>query len=126
MRFSRQNKESWRRILVTIFVMLYLAEFSSHALICTGLSSKDAEAMSQRGSSHEDPCKSLILCNDSKQRDRQSPGFAHDATQHNALIDSFADLGYLLLLTKEPRIPSLAGEGLFRSLSPPTHPPKLA
>lgn len=129
MRFVYQaliKKENKRRILAALFMFVFLAEAGSHAVICADHSSSDERSVSATEYGHEDPCKSLILCSDGKQKDQQLPKLGHDASQHNALFDAQRGIGAQVVSQKEPKIPFGTAHCLFRPKSPPFQPPKQA
>jgi hypothetical protein len=112
--------------LAAFFLIVFLAEVGSHAVICSNHSSGDGQAISSHESGHEDPCNSLILCSDSNRKDQQMPNLGHDATQHNALFDRQRGLFAQTIVQKDPRIPFTTEHCIFRPKSPPFHPPELS
>lgn len=120
------KKDIQRRLLAALFMLVFLAEAGSHGMICSSNSSADELSVSSSQDGHDDPCKSLILCSDSKRKDQQLPGFSHDSMQHNAIFDRRQDLDTQFGVDNEPRIPFATGHTLFRPPSPPFHPPELS
>ena len=114
-----------RSLLAALFLIVFLAETGSHAVICADHSSGDEQnAASSRDAGHEDPCQTLILCSDSKQKDQQLPKFGHDASQHNALFDANRNIVPQVGFQREPKIAFGTAHCLFRPTSPPFQPPK--
>lgn len=121
-----RKKGSLRALFAAGFLFVMLAEWGSHSVICSEGSHSDATAMSIRETGHEDPCQTLALCSDGKQKDQQLPKLGHDATQHNGLLDVFAALEPKLLALNEPQLALAGVERLFRPPKPPYLPPKQA
>lgn len=122
---NTQNRNV-RAALAAAFLFVLISEWGSHSVVCADHSSVDARSMSARQNGHEDPCQTLVLCSDNKQRDQQLPKLGHDATQHNGLLDVLAGLRPKLVATRDIPIPFATGDGLFRPSKPPFHPPKQA
>jgi len=120
------KKETRRSLLAALFLIVFLAETGSHGLICSGPKSADGASVSSTDGGHDDPCKTLIVCSDSKRKDQQLPVFGHDSMQHNAMFDRGTDLDDRFDMLSEPRIPFAAAHALFRPPSPPFHPPELS
>jgi hypothetical protein len=72
-------------------LIFLLAEWGSHGIIYANASSSDGQAIQSSEGSDEDPCSTMILCHDG-QRDRQTPSFSHDASQHNGFLDHLSRL----------------------------------
>jgi hypothetical protein len=122
-----RRKRSVRAFLAATFLFVLIAEWGSHAVVCSDeFHVSDAQAISATERGHDDPCQSLILCSDNKQKDQQVPKLGHDATQHNGLLDVFAALRPKLTAYDEPQIVFASTEELFRPPKPPFHPPKQA
>jgi len=122
------QKKKARAVLAVAFLFVLIAEWGSHSVMCSdGLhSAVDTKSISAHQNGNEDPCRSLILCSDNKQKDQQMPKLGHDATQHNGLLDVFAALRPKLTAIREPQIYATSGDGVFRPPKPPFHPPKQA
>lgn len=118
------KKENKRRLLAALFMFVFLAEAGSHAAICADHSSSGERSVSASENGSEDPCKTLILCSDGKQKDQQLPKLRHDSSQHNALFDPNRGIGTQAGTQKEPKIPFGTAHCLFRPKSPPFQPPK--
>ncbi|MFL6467892.1 MAG: hypothetical protein ACJ72Z_08030 [Pyrinomonadaceae bacterium] len=73
---------------------------------------------------HEDPCSTLIICNNDQRSERPARTFGHDASQHNLLFDQLSRHHISRLLHEEPRLSSATVNGLFRPPNPPFHPPQ--
>ncbi len=130
MRFLRilRQKRSARALLAAGFLFALLAEWGSHAVICSGETITDAaeqQSMTATDPGHEDPCQTLILCSDGRQ-DQQTRHFMHDASQHNGLVDVFASLCPHLKALRERKISFGDAARIFRPPKPPFHPPKQA
>lgn len=115
-----------RRLLAAAFLIVFLAEFGSHAVICAGHSGFETASVSSSDRGHEDPCQTLVLCSDGRQKDRQSKASGHDPAQHNALFDS----SRMSVVTKfDDRRSSFdysPAEAIFRPPDPPFHPPQIS
>lgn len=107
------------------FLFFLLAEFGSHAMIHAYPPSNDKRSMSATERGHDDLCRTLILCSDSRRKDQQMPNLSQDLT-HTALLDLRSDLCPQTSLSDNPTIPNGTGEAIFRSISPPFHPPELS
>jgi hypothetical protein len=120
------TKEKIRRLLAMLFLIVFVAELGSHAVICANHSSIGEQSISPSERGHDDPCKSLIICSDSKRKDQQVPNFGHDVTPHNGLLDArsgpFSQIG----VDKDPLIPFSTAHCLFRPPSLPFHPPEIS
>lgn len=117
-------KRGARTIFAALFLFVLMAHWGSHVVICADGPHGEERSVSTRESGHHDPCQSLILCSDNKQRDQQVPKLGHDASQHNALFDPLAGLDIDLAGNGEPRIPFGSARAIFRPPHPPFHPPK--
>ncbi len=120
------KKETRRSLLAALFLVVFFAEIGSHGLICSSHTPADGASVSATDGGHDDLCKTLIVCSDSKRKDQQLPVFSHDSIQHNAMFDRGTDLDNQFDMRIEPRIPITAAHTLFRPPSPPFHPPKLS
>jgi len=120
------RKENRKRLLAALFMLVFLLEVGSHGAICSIHSPTDEQAITFHEGEHDDPCKSLILCGDSQRKDRQMPNLSHDAVQHNALFDGKDGFSAQTLFQRDPLIPFKTAHCLFRSISPPFHPPELS
>ena len=120
------TNETRRRLLAAFFLFVFFAEFGSHTLICSNQSSFEQRSVSVNERGHDDPCKTLVLCRDGQRKDRQLPGFGHDAAQHNALFDRSAYLLADSIILSDVIIPFSTEDGLFRPPDPPFHPPQLS
>jgi len=88
MRFNEKNMK-WMRLLAGFFLFILLAEFASHGAICAVVYHHSEAEMTASGHDSEDPCQTLILCSNTREKDRQAASFAHDKVQHNGLIGGF-------------------------------------
>ena len=120
------KKVNKTRLLSAFFLIVFLAEFGSHAVICSDHSSSGEQAIYSHESGHDDPCKTLVLCSDSNRKDKQMPNLGHDATQHNALFDGRSSRFPQICFEKGPKIPFATAHSLFRPPSTPFHPPELS
>ena len=120
------KKETRRRILATVFLVVFLAEAGSHGFICSGQISSEGQSVAASESGHDDPCQTLVLCSDNKQKDQQLPSFSHDSMQHNAMFDRRWELLDQIGSEDDARIPYSTAHALFRPPSPPFHPPELS
>lgn len=118
------NCKGFRRLLAAVFVLLMLAEFGSHALICRDESSFAGRlSVSAAEQEHEDPCRTMMQCG-YDQNGRNAPKFTHDASPHNALLDRlFASTAEVQLNEQRPILHETVGP-IFRPHDPPFRPPK--
>mgnify|MGYP006898379443 CR=1 FL=1 len=119
------KKETRRSLLAALFLIVFLAEAGSHAMIGSNHPSSNEAFLSASDKEHHDPCTPHVHCPDTR-NERQLPGFAHDSTQHNALFDHSVDLGNETIIQRDPPIPYGSAGDLFRPPSPPFHPPELS
>lgn len=120
------TKETRRSLLAALFLLVFLAEAGSHGLICASHRSVNEYSVSSTDGGHDDPCKTLIVCSDSRRKDQQLPTFSHDSMQHNAMFDRWSDLDSRFDMRSEVPIPFATAHALFRPPSPPFHPPELS
>lgn len=120
------TRENLRRLLAAVFLVFLLAEWGSHGVICSGSSSTDEQSLSASQDGDEDPCQTLVLCSDGKNKDQQTTNLGHDASQHNGLFDHLSDIRPLNGSSLDPQLPFAAAYRIFRPPSPPFHPPELA
>ena len=119
------KKETRRSLLAALFLIVFLAEAGSHAMICSNHTSSNQAFVSTSEAEHHDPCAPHVHCRDNENK-RQLPGFAHDSMQHNALFDSPITLVTEAIIQRDPPIPYGSASDLFRPQTPPFHPPKLS
>ena len=112
--------------MAAFFLLFMIAEWGSHGLMCPEAGTRERTSVASDQNEHEDPCDTLILCSDSKQKDRQVPSFSHDAAQHNAVFDRTSGIRTDAIVTEDPRIPFGTSNSLFRPISPPFHPPEFS
>jgi len=85
MRFNEKDIK-WMRLLAGLFLFILLAEFASHGAICAVVYHHSEAEMTATGHDSEDPCQTLVLCSNTREKERQAASFAHDKVQHNGLI----------------------------------------
>lgn len=117
------RKDSRRRLLSALFVIVFIAEFGSHAVICASHTDGDARSFSSSDGGHEDPCQTLVLCS-SHRKGQKLPTLGHDASQHNALFDPIRNLEPLIDSLTDANLSRTNAHCLFRPPSPPFQPPK--
>ncbi|MBK6750995.1 MAG: hypothetical protein KA956_08185 [Pyrinomonadaceae bacterium] len=120
------KKETRRSLLAALFLIVFLAEAGSHALICSNHSSSNEIFAASSDGRQDDPCDTHVHCRENQRNERQLPGFSHDSMQHNALFDGPVDLITETVIQRDPRIPYGSASDLFRPPSPPFHPPELS
>jgi len=121
------KKDHLRAVLAALFLIFLMAEWGSHAVICSNnYESADEQTVSATDYDHEDPCQTMVLCSDGKSRDQQTKTLGHDASQHNGLLDALRNLHPLVASFREPSMTFSWADRLFRPPSPPFHPPKQA
>lgn len=77
------------RLLAGLFLFILLAEFASHGAICAVVYHHSEAEMTANGHDSEDPCQTLVLCSNTREKERQAASFAHDKVQHNGLVGGF-------------------------------------
>jgi hypothetical protein len=119
------SRKNLRGLFAAGFLVFLLAEWGTHGVIYANASSVEGPAIySNNDGGHEDPCKTLICCSDTRRHEQEAPsGF--DATPHNALFDRSAELQGLGYANKDPLALYSAVNSLWRPISPPFHPPEL-
>lgn len=85
MRFNEKDIK-WIRLLAGLFLFILLAEFASHGAICAVVYHHSEAEMTATGHDSEDPCQTLVLCSNTREKERQAASFAHDKVPHNGLI----------------------------------------
>lgn len=120
------KKENRRRLLAAAFLFVFLAEMSSHVIICSDRSLNNESFVSANEAGHDDLCKTMVLCSDGRRKDQQMPNLGHDASQHNALFYRGADFLAQLEFQKDAQSPFSTAHCIFRPPSPPFHPPELS
>lgn len=120
------EKQKARRVLAAFFLLFMLAEWGSHGLMCPEVNTPERSSVTIDPNGHEDPCDTLILCSDGKQKDRQMPSFSHDSAQHNAIFDRSIGIRTEVVVTKDRPIPLASSSRLFRPIDPPFHPPEFS
>jgi hypothetical protein len=90
MRESEKNKR-WIRLLAGLFLFILISEFGSHGAICAAPEEGEARttAVAQQNE-REDPCQTLVLCSNTREKDRQAATLAHDKMQHNGFVSFFS------------------------------------
>lgn len=119
------KKENLRRLFAVFFLIILLAEWGSHGMNNQRASSIDAQAISADQGSHDDPCRSLIVCSDSQRKDRQMPTFSHEV-MHNGLLDLMSAFRPRIDVQGDSSIPFATANFLFRPPDPAFHPPELS
>ncbi|KXJ98626.1 MAG: hypothetical protein UZ17_ACD001002696 [Acidobacteria bacterium OLB17] len=125
MRTFAKNKK-WIRLISGLFFVVLVAEFASHGAICAVVVHHTADEMTASQHDSEDPCQTLVLCSNNREKERQTASFAHDKVQHNGLIGGFllpsdADLG-----RAAASFAYADSKPLFRPPDPQFRPPKLS
>jgi hypothetical protein len=113
-----------RRVIAMAFLLFLLVEWGSHDLAFSHASSAGEAAVVQSSDgNHEDPCKTLVHCPDSRQGKDQR-NVQPDASQHSLYLNGILNatlpeyLATVVVVEREP-----VG-GLSGSVDPPFHPPK--
>lgn len=119
------TRQNIRRIFAAAFLLFFLAEWGTHALMHTGQPKDGETVVSTRGDSHGHPGHSIFLCNDSRRSDQQIPGFSHDITP-NAMLDLLSDLNPRIDVESHSPLPFLDARALLRPTCPPLPPPELS
>lgn len=124
MKLRERNLRKFSRILAAAFLALLVFEFASHGMICSNQHDSEENAVYATDYGHEDPCQTLVMCSQSRQRDQQQPRSAHDTVQHNGLSSIFElDQRLFDLRSDLTHLRSSVGE-IFRPPDPPFQPPK--
>jgi hypothetical protein len=117
------KKENKRRLLAALFLICFLAELGSHAVIFASHVPIDERSISSNEQGHDDLCKYLVLCSDSR-RDKQAPAFGHDPSQHNLLLDVSSQLVPRIGALDDPLIPFPTAALASRPPDPHFRPPQ--
>jgi|CXWL01.1.fsa_nt_gi hypothetical protein len=120
------RKENLRRLFAAVFLLFMLVEWGSHMAMHSYATSAHRSSVSSHEDGQEDPCRTLILCSDSKRERQQLPNPVHQMAQHNALLELLASIRPLTFTLGDPPIPFGRAEAVFRPMSPPFHPPELS
>ena len=115
-----------RTFLAMLFLVFLLAEWGSHGLIASAGGPAADEQSVSADITHEDLCRTLIMCGDSGRRDHQTPNSSHQAAQHNALFDHLAHLDHMFESRGDPQFPDPPDIPPSRPIDPPFHPPETA
>ena len=86
---SAANRTRWIRLISAFFLVVLLAEFASHGTICAVVDHDEPPAISASDRNGEDPCRTLVLCSNTREKERQTASFAHDKVPHNGLFGSY-------------------------------------
>ena len=117
-----RSGQNLRRFIAAAFLLFLLVEWGSHGLAFSHAASDEGAAIESTESGHEDPCKTLVRCPDGKQQDQ--PGPRYDSSQHNLFLAGLFEARFVTgLTTPDPIDRSRIGR-IYRSPSPPFHPPE--
>lgn len=124
MRVRIRDLRKLSRFLAGAFLALLVFEFASHGMICSNQHHSEEPAMYATDYGHNDPCETLVMCSQSRQRDQQQPRFGHETVQHNGLAGLF-DVSETFYQARSDlsHMHSNIGE-IFRPPDPPFQPPK--
>lgn len=86
---SAADRTRWIRLISGFFLVVLLAEFASHGAICAVVDHDQPPAISASDQNGEDPCQTLVLCSNTREKERQTASFAHDKVPHNGLFGSY-------------------------------------
>lgn len=111
--------------MAAVFVLFLVAEWGSHGVICSTPDQADGTYITATEDHREDPCDTLVLCSDTRGRDRQTVSSGHNAVQHNGVLDGLFSPVVIAALRGDPPLFSSTANRLFRPPNPPFHPPKL-
>ncbi|MBP9664171.1 MAG: hypothetical protein KBD94_06080 [Pyrinomonadaceae bacterium] len=122
---NKRGQTLRRRFVAAAFLLFLLAEWGSHTAVHINNSTVRAAAVSAAEDHREDPCRSLVLCSDSRRRDRQTLNVAHDLMPPVTLAGASAEIA-LLSATDRQVQPFHTADGLTRPPDPHFRPPQLA
>jgi hypothetical protein len=119
------SNKSWRHLFAVAFLLVLLAEWGSHSVIPASAASSapDEQSISADEGGHEDPCQTLVICNEGPRKDRQAK-LSHDSSPHNGLFGMLADSNLNFDVPDDPRMSFPTANRLYRPPNPPFHPPK--
>ena len=121
--FINSVKGNRRRLVAAFFLVCFFAHAGSHVVICASHSVGESSfSYSDRG--HDDPCRTLVLCSDSRREGKQLRGSGHDMSQYNVLFDLSPQLSPPVELLESERIAHSAGVAVSRPPDPHFHPPQ--
>lgn len=83
------NRTGWIRLISGLFLVILLAEFASHGAICAVIDHDEPPSMTASNRNSEDPCQTVVLCSNTREKERQTASFAHDKVPHNGLFASY-------------------------------------
>ncbi|MBX3281253.1 MAG: hypothetical protein KF756_02130 [Acidobacteria bacterium] len=86
---TKGKNVKWIRLISGLFLFVLLAEFASHGAICAVVVHNTAAEINASHHDSEDPCQTLVLCSNNREKERQTASFTHDKVQHNGLIGGF-------------------------------------
>lgn len=124
MKFRSLGIGKLSRTLAAVFLALMVFEFASHGMICVNRYHSEEPAVVATDYGHDDPCQTLVMCSQSRQRDQQQPRFGHETVQHNGLVGLF-DINTPLFdpCSSRASLHSSTRE-IFRPPDPPFQPPE--
>lgn len=127
MRSREISSRMTKGLIAALFLFFLLAEWGSHGVICAAYHGSDnAPSAASAPIDHEDPCDTLVVCSDSRGRERRAPSFNHDAMQHNGLMDVIREIAANVKVTRDPRLAPSNVKGLSRPPDLPFNPPELS
>ncbi|HEX6124456.1 MAG TPA: hypothetical protein VFZ23_03710 [Pyrinomonadaceae bacterium] len=116
----------FRRIFAAAFLVFLLAEWGSHGLAFAHSASTKGQMVFSEENGHEDPCKTMVNCPDGRRQDQKAPNSGHHTSQQNAFSGYLPHPRGLDGSMKDSLLPREKIRRLFRSPSPPFHPPELS
>jgi hypothetical protein len=119
------TKDDLRHIVAAAFAILLLAEWCSHGLIFSHHADFGDKEVSATKHGHEDPCGTLIICNDGKSKNQQLPGVGHDISHHNAFFERSPDPQRKFDVLTDPLSRSSIVRPIVRPPDPAFHPPEI-
>ncbi len=113
------------RVFAAAFLLVLLVEWGSHSLAFAHAAPPEGVVAVSSEHEHEDPCKTMIHCSESRRQD-QVPNPGHDRIQQNSTSFGNAEIDTYLVSNRQPGIFREDANRLFRSIDPPFQPPELS
>lgn len=111
--------------MAAAFLLFLLAEWGSHTAVHINNSTVNSAAVSAAEEPRDDPCRSVVVCGDSRGRDQRMANVAHDLMPPVTLAGVFVEVA-LLSATDRQALPYHTADGLTRPPDPHFRPPQLA
>lgn len=102
-----------------------LLEWGSHSIIHINTSSNADLVVTSGEAPHDDPCKTLVVCNNGR-REQRVPPVGHDLIPVYSLNEGFDGITPMIACDGGLSLPLSTASALSRPPDPHFHPPQLA